>query len=262
MKQRSRRATRQTVAALVVALSASACGMLPFGFEADPCAMHSVASADPVLRIGPGRVAATSCAGMVEVRGTSYSVSDADWLIEDSLVLEPYDPISRSNYLTSSAPTFTLAGVDPAALLIAEFPKSPPAGTPAGMQVLLGAGAAMPTSVCGYADPLARGYPSEPCPLAVGRAYSVEMITKCGMDRPMGPYGGFYWRVVNPPPDPGPDSGYPGMYRDLDYGTIELTDDDHAIYVSEMGAELELERITDASAPEEDCELFDANGQP
>jgi hypothetical protein len=69
----------------------------------------------------------------------------------------------------------------------------------------------------------------------------------------MGPYGGLYWRVVNPPADPLGGSPYPGMYEDLDYGTVELLDDGRLTYVSELGAELTLERVDDPEASNKVC---------
>jgi hypothetical protein len=61
------------------------------------------------------------------------------------------------------------------------------------------------------------------------------MIVECGLEVPVGPYGGDYWRVEDPPAKPPAGSAFPSMSLHMDYGAIELVDADTLHYVSERG---------------------------
>jgi hypothetical protein len=110
-----------------------------------------------------------------------------------------------------------------------------------------------PDGICPYADPLDAQYPGDACPLQAWRTYSVQMIVECGLEVPVVPYGGDYWRVVDPPAKPPAGSAFPGMSLHMDYGTIELVGADTLKYISERGAKLVLDRITDPEAAGQVC---------
>ena len=180
---------------------------------------------------------------MVEVDGRPYSLGSGGWLDEDALELEEYGPITRANERVLYPTALALRGVDPLQFLVM---RGNGANDDRGeYRVLLGEGAGTPEAVCQYADPLDIGYPATTCPLQTGRDYSVQMVVACGLDVPVGPYGGDYWWVIDALEEPQSGNPYPGMYLGTDAGQLQLISADWAIYRSERGAELQLQRITD-----------------
>jgi hypothetical protein len=114
-------------------------------------------------------------------------------------------------------------------------------------------GGDLPRGICPYADPRDAQYPGAECPIQSGRSYAVEMIVACGLDVPLGPFGGRYWDVVNPPDVPVAGSPLPGMSIDMDYGTIKLRDGGTLEYRSERGAVLVLEPASDPKPADRTC---------
>jgi hypothetical protein len=226
----------------------TACGIFAdVGEDPTECDLKPIGTPPAGLRLGVQKVAAL-CEALVEIEGTTYSMGGGGgWLDEDALVLEEYGIISRANTDVYDPAVFALEGVDPLRLLVARVDSSVDYGEDSGMGrfwMLWGEPFAFPEDACRYADAAAADYPGEYCPLSTGRRYSAQMVMWCGLDVPVGPYGGEYWTVVDPPPPPASGSLYPGMAHGIDYGEIELLDADRVIYRSELGAELELLRIT------------------
>jgi hypothetical protein len=244
---------RSMVVAVIAAAALSACGLWEPWAGAGDCDMKPVG--EDGFRIGPKVAMATSCASSVEVDGRRYSLGVGKWLDEDSLTLTEYAPIIRAIGPVANPQTFSIEGIDPLQMLVMEGApgETDDLGPTGPYMVLWGNAGTLPEGMCAYADPLDVQYPGDVCPLQRGRTYGAEMITACGFESPMGPYGGLYWRVVNPPADPLGGSPYPGMYEDLDYGTVELLDDGRLTYVSELGAELTLERVDDPEASNKVC---------
>jgi hypothetical protein len=207
--------------------------------------------ANPGLSLEVPKVAAL-CAALAVVEGRTYSVGVGGWFDEDALVLEEYGTISAANDPSIDPTVYSLEGIDPLRLLLARGPQ-PSAEDVEEMGTYLalwGAPFDMPNGICKYADPGASGYPDDVCPLSAGHIYSVEVSMKCGLDVAQGPYGGDYWLIVDPPTGP----PYPGMYvGDIDYGRLELLNEDAAIYRSEVGAELAMRRIDDWQASAAPC---------
>lgn len=238
-----------------VAAALSACGIgLPWS-DAFDCSLRPVGDDGAGLRIGPSQAVATSCGIQVEVEGRIYSVGVGRWLDEDAVVLTEYAPITRAVGPVSKPVTFSIEGVDPREMLVMEGAEGDvddlePMGP---YMILWGSAGRMPVGMCAYADPLDVQYPGDTCPLQEGRTYGAEMIVECGLGVPMGLYGGQYWQVVDPAADPPAGSQFPGMSVGLDYGTVELLDDGALLYVSELGAELTLERTDDPDAAAKTC---------
>lgn len=250
MKQQA----RPIIVAVIVAAVVSACGIWQDVSEADDCGLKPVGEEAAGLRIGPQQVAAL-CASMVEVDGRTYTVGVGRWLDEDALVLEEYAPITRSNDRVAEPVAYSLDGIDPLQFLVmkATDQQRDDNGPMSRYLALWGQVDGQPDGICPYADPMDPQYPGDECPLKQGRTYGAEMIVACGLDVPVGPYGGDYWRVVDPPTVPPAGSPYPGMTLDLDYGTIELLDDGALEYRSESGAILILERVEDPEAAGQAC---------
>lgn len=251
------RRVRPLLVAVPLAAALAACGMYGPVMEPDDCSLKPVGEeAEAGFRIGPQQVAAL-CASQVEVDGRTYSVGVGRWLDEDALVLVEYAPITRSTDPHVEHPVaFSLEGIDPLQFLVMEANANArddngPTGPYMALWGDLGSG--QPDGICPYADPLDPQYPGDECPLQQGRTYGAEMIIDCGLHVPMGPFGGHYWRVVDPPADPPAGSQIPGMSVDLDYGTIELLDDGTLEYRGELGAKLLLERTDDPDAAEKTC---------
>jgi hypothetical protein len=223
-------------------------------FEGGPdlgdCEPRPISTPASTAIFGRGHALATTCLPIVVVQGNTYSVGSADWLLPDSLDLAPYGPITHSNALDETAPTYSLAGVDPTELLVVVFPGSASEEWNRGTRVLHGVKPALssiPQSACRYADHASRNFPLAVCPLEIGRDYRATLITLCGLHRPVGPYGGAYWRVLDPPPGSGPDLEDARRNARLRLGRITLTDADHATYRARTGEELHLRRIADPS---------------
>ena len=105
--------------------------------------------------------------------------------------------------------------------------------------VLWGAGLEVPATLCQYLDNSDPQYPARECPLEVGHTYQVEIVTACGLDGPLSsPMGGVYWEPLAVVGD---------FHGPLQYGTLELTSPDEAVFISEFGSVLELGR-TEAAA--------------
>lgn len=241
--------------ATIAAAALSACGVWQPWTSADDCEMKPVGDDAAGFRIGPA-VALALCATSVEVEGRVYTVGVGRWLDEESLSLTEYAHVTRAIGPVTDPQTYSLEGVDPLEMLVMRGDEgaADDLGPMGPYMVLWGDPPTLPVGMCGYADPLDAQYPGDVCPLQQGRTYgAVEMIIACGVDVPMGPYGGLYWRVVDPPSDPPAGSPYPGMSRDLDYGTIQLMDDGTLTYGSELGARLTLERDSDPEASDKVC---------
>ena len=176
------------------------------------------------------------------------------WLHDEALELTEYAAITRANTIVAEPIAYALAGVDPEQFLVMRGdPTYDGIGAVSGFATLWGKIAHLPASVCAYANPADAGYPADACPLHIGRTYSVQIDFRCGYERPVGPYGGAYWRVIDPPTPP---SGQPpsGLAYGADPGEIELQDADHMTFRSEMGGELQLERIDDPDLDPDPCQ--------
>jgi hypothetical protein len=233
-----------------LAASLTACGAFAnVGEDLTECDLKPIGTPPAGLRLGVQKAAAL-CAALVEIKGRTYSLGGGGaWLDENALVLEEYGTISRANTDVYDPAVFALQGVDPLRLLVAHVDPSFDYGDDPGMGrfwMVWGEPFDFPEDACRYADVAAAGYPGEYCPLSIGHTYSAQMVLWCGLDVAVGPYGGDYWTVVDPPPLPPPGSLYPGMAHGIDYGELELRDADRAIYRSELGAELKLLRINGA----------------
>jgi hypothetical protein len=237
------RPLRSITLACALAITATACGIYAnIGENGDDCELRPLEASPAALVIGIQKARA-SCASMVEVNGKPYSVGAGGWLDEHALELTRYAPISRANTIVAEPIAYALAGVDPTQFLVMRGDLADDAGASERYAVLWGEVADLPASVCQYADPAAPGYPGDACPLRTGRTYTAGMNTACGLDQPVGPYGGDYWTVIDPPGAPGEGDPYPGMYLGMDWGTVELVGPDRAVYRSERGGELELRRL-------------------
>ena len=193
---------------------------------------------------------------MAEVDGRPYSIGVGRWLDESALVLDECVVVTRSNDHIA-IPRLLAVGIDPMQLLLIRGDgRTHDLGPLGPFMVLSGEGAVLPPAICQYADPGDVQYPGDICPLRPGRTYTAGMVVRCGLDVPVGPYGGDYWRVIDPPPAPAEGEAYPRMYLDVDWGEVELIEGDRAIYRSERGAELELRRARGESAPA-GCHLAD-----
>jgi len=232
---------RPLVVGSFLAVLVSACGIYA-DISEDDCDLRPVGSSPAGFRIGIAKALAL-CAAIVEVDGRTYSVGAGGWLDEEALELTEYAPINRANTVVAEPIAYALAGVDPTQFLVMQGDPVDDAGASGRYAVLWGDIAATPASVCQYADPTSPGYPAETCALQTGRTYTAGINTACGLDQPVGPYGGDYWVVIDPPDAPTEGDPYPGMYLGMDWGTVELVAPDRAVYRSERGAELELRRI-------------------
>lgn len=242
---------RSLMVAPLLAALLTACGTFAnVGEDPTECDLKPLGTPPAGLRLGVQKAAAL-CAALVEIEGRTYSLGGGGggWLDEDALVLEEYGTISRANTDVYDPAVFALKGVDPLRLLVArvdpsvDYEEDPGPGP---FWMVWGEPFAFPKEACRYADATAAAYPGEYCPLTTERMYPAQMVMWCGLDVPVGPYGGDYWTVVDPPPPPPSGSLYPGMAHGIDYGELELLDADRAIYRSELGAEIELLRITGA----------------
>ena len=239
------RPLRSLLAASLLALAISACGIWanPGDDGSYDCGLKPLESSPAGLQIGIQKVRATLCAAEVEVEGRTYRVGGASWLHEEALKLTEYAPITRANTTVVEPIAYALADVDPVQFLMMWVDPVPGPGPARRWGTLWGDIPRVPASVCQYANPADAGYPADACPMATGRTYSAVMNTYCGLDQPVGPYGGDWWTVVDPPDPPAEDQPYPGMGFARDFGTIELVGSDRALYRSELGAELELRRL-------------------
>jgi len=241
--------------AMALALLASACGVHAGpGDEGDDydCGLRPLESGPAGLRIGIQKARATLCAAEVEVGGRTYTVGDTSWLHEEAFELTEYAPITRANTTVAEPIAYELADVDPEQFLV--MLDDPAAHRPGRFATLWGDIRHLPASVCQYANPGAAGYPADACPLQTGRTYSVQIDFRCGYERPIGPYGGAYWRVIDPPAAQPSGQPPPGLAYGADPGEIELHDADHMTFRSEMGGELQLERIDDPDLNPDPCE--------
>lgn len=234
---------RSVLLASFLGVIASACGIYA-NIGGDDCDLRPVESSPTGLRIGIQQARA-SCASAAEVDGRTYYVGAGRWLDEETLVLEEYGRISRANDRIADPTVFALAGVDPLAILLMRGDGRTDDRGDLGPYMVLSGARAMPESVCPYADPADPSYPNQPCPLRTGRTYTVQIDFACGLEVPVGPYGGDYWQVIDPPSAPASGQPYPGMYLGANPGELELVDADHLTFRSERGGELQLKRITD-----------------
>jgi hypothetical protein len=247
------RVRRSLTIAFIGAAVLSACGIWGTISENDDCGLRPLGQQPTGLRIGP-QPAAASCASQVEVDGRVYGVGVGRWLDEDALVLTVYGQITRSNEVVREPIAYALQGVDPLEFLVMKANGDRDDSGPMRPYLALwGAVDGQPEGICPYADPLDPQYAGDECSLQRGRTYAAEMNVVCGLDVPIGPYGGEYWLVVDPPAEPPAGTAYPGMYQDLDYGTIELLADGSLRYRSERGAQLRLEPAGDPKAGERVC---------
>ena len=243
--------TRPALVAMVLVALISACSA--FGnvaVDGEGCELEPLGAAPVGFVIGVQRVAATLCSSQVVVDGRPYEPECPMWLDEEALVLEEYGRISAANVPIVDPTVYALPGVDPRSLLVSRGDCAPDqSGARGEYWVLDGQGFPLTAAVCRYADPSIEGYPIDVCPIETG-TYHVNLIVECGLDVPIGPYGGDYWTVVDPP-EATDEGTYPGMYsgQGVDFGYLELVDADHATYRSEAGAILHLERITDVELP-------------
>jgi hypothetical protein len=230
--------------ALLIASAVSACGLYGSVSEDYDCDLKPLAAAPTGFSIGPQRVAAL-CAALVEVDGRTYSTGCGRFLDEDKLLLDEYGIISRANQPVEDPAVYALRGVDPLLVLVSR------AACPGGFWLLVGEpfSGHLPATICEYADPADGGYPSDACPMRAGSIFGAWLVIGCGLDVPLGPFGGEVWMIVDPPAL-NADNRYPGLSAEnTDFGEIELVDQDHAIYRSEVGGVLGLRRMTDVPAP-------------
>ena len=238
---------RRALVALLIAAAVSACGLRGGVSEEDDCDLQPLATSPAGFSIGPERAAAL-CAGSVEVDGRTYSPSCGRFLDEDKLLLEEYGTISRANQPVEDPVVYALRGVDPLQVLVSRGTCHIDDFATGDFWVLVSA-FPLPTSICQYADPSDGGYPADSCPLEAGRTYSAVLVIGCGLDVPQGPFGGEIWMITDPPAL-NADNRYPGLSAEnTDFGEVEVVDQDHAIYRSEVGAVLELRRISEEPAP-------------
>jgi hypothetical protein len=238
---------RRAVAALLIASAVSACGLHGGVSEENDCDLKPLAPAPTGFSIGPERVAAL-CAGSVEVDGRIYSPSCGRFLDEDKLLLDEYGTISRANQPFEDPVVYAVRGVDPLQVLVSRGTCLVDDFATGSFWVLVSA-YPLPTSICKYADPSDGGYPADACPLQAGSTYSAVLVIGCGLDVPQGPFGGAIWMITDPPAL-NADGRYPGLSAEnTDFGEIELVDQDHAIYRSEVGGVLELSRISEEPVP-------------
>jgi len=241
---------RRAVVALLIASALSACGLHGNVGEEDDCDLKPLASAPAGFSIGPQRVAAL-CAAEVEVEGRTYSTGCGRFLDEDKLVLEEYGVISRANQPVEDPVVYALRGVDPLQVLVSHATCQVDDFTTGAFWLLISQpfSGHLPSAICEYADPSDVQYPGDACPLQAGRTYTAWLVIGCGLDEPQGPFGGEIWMITDPPALDG-DGRYPGLSAEnTDFGEIEVVDQDHAIYRSEVGAVLELRRISEEPAP-------------
>lgn len=253
------RHVRPLVVGALVAVLLSACGIWAnVGEDGDDCDLRPIGVAPSASGLSFGiQTVAALCAAMAEVDGRPYSIGAGRWLDESALVLEEYGLVTRANDHIADPQAFSLRGIDPMQFLIIHGDgRTDGSGEVSRYMTLWGEGAVTSPAMCQYADPADVGYPGDICPLRTGRTYTAGMVVRCGLEVPVGPYGGDYWMVVNPPPAPAEGQTYPGMYLDVDWGQVELIDTDTAVYRSERGVELELRRAGGASAPA-GCHLAD-----
>jgi hypothetical protein len=236
-----------------VALAASACGIYADQGD-DECDLRPLESTPASWRIGVQKALATLCAATVEVDGRTYYAGGGRWLDEKSLVLEEYGRITRANYRVADPTVFALHGVDPLAVVLMRGDGSADDLGDGLYTVLTGEGYALPASICPYADPADPGYPNQQCPLQTGRTYSVQLDFRCGYEAPVGPYGGAYWLVIDPPVALASGQPPSGLSYGADPGEIELQDADHMTFRSELGGELQLERIDDPDVSPAPCQ--------
>ena len=233
--------------ALLIASAVSACGLFGSVSEDDDCDLKPLDAAPSGYSIGPESVAAL-CAAEAEVDGRTYSISCGRFLDEDKLLLDEYGTISRANGYVEDPVVYALRGVDPLQVLVNPGTCQVDDFATGAFWVLVSA-FPLPTGICEYADPGDLAYPADACPLQAGRTYSAALSIGCGLDKPQGPFGGDLWMIEDPPTLNAEDR-YPGLSAEnTDFGEIELVDQDHAIYRSEVGGVLALRRMTDEPAP-------------
>lgn len=239
--------------ALLIAIAVSACGLYGNGGdrgEDDECDLKPLAAAPTGFSIGPQRVAAL-CQALVEVDGRTYSTGCGRFLDEDKLLLDEYGIISRANQPVEDPAVYALRGVDPLQVLVSRATCYVDDFATGAFWLLIAEpfSGHLPTGICEYADPDDVQYPGDACPLRAGRTYFAALVIGCGLDVPQGPFGGDLWMIADPPAL-NADGRYPGLSgENTDFGQIELVDQDHAIYRSEVGGVLELRRMTDVPAP-------------
>jgi hypothetical protein len=222
------------------------CAVVVFGLAvavADPmgdCNPRPVKREGFLSQLRTATASATSCAPLIRVDGHDYGPSAGRWLDEGALVLQEYGPITHASWSFAEPVAYALEGVDPTQLLVM---KTAPGKEDWGAFTLLLGGdrRQLPSQVCGYADSTDEWYPSDDCPIAVGRRYLAEMKTSCGLDEVFGPYGGHYWRVIDPP------RRVPrAMSNKTAHGTVELLPEGRLRFKSNGGAVLFLETTSDA----------------
>ena len=238
--------------ALLIASAVSACGLSGSGNggEGDECDLKPLAAAPNGFSIGPQRVAAL-CAALVEVKGRTYATGCGRFLDEEKLLLDEYGTISRANQPVGDPAVYALRGVDPLQVLVSHATCLVDDFAPGAFWLLTAEpfSGHLPTGICEYVDPGDVGYPADACPLQAGRTYTAALSMGCGLDVPQGPFGGDLWMIVDPP-TLNAEGRYPGLGgENTDFGQIELIDQDHAIYRSEVGGVLDLRRMTDVPAP-------------
>jgi hypothetical protein len=238
------------VAFSVIASTAlAACGLIP-GLDdpLDDCDPWPIGETGLQLQFGPGAVSATTCEPVIRVDGLDYYPDVGRWLDEDDLSLREYGPITHASWPVGDTVAYALEGVDPERVLVIKTAPTKESGE-WGQYTLLRRDGLLPRSVCDDADTTDPYYPSRECPLVVGQRYPTEMKTACGLEKTMGPYGGSYWRVIDPP------QRIPrAMSRKTAHGTMELLPDGRLRFRSNGGGVLFL-ATTEGSAEDVACRL-------
>jgi hypothetical protein len=235
---------------LLASLAIAACGLLP-GLDdpSDDCDPRPIGETGLLPQLGAATVSATSCVALIRVDGVDYFPNGGGWLDEDALVLREYGPITHASWEVGEPVAYALDGVDPTQVLVMKTARPIDPGEGEGLYTLLRRGGEIPMTLCNYADKSDRYYPTDWCPIDVGKRYKATMRTICGLAKTMGPYGGSYWRVINPPNE------LPRhLSRKEAHGTVELLADGRLRFRANAGAVLLLES-TPGSLEDVACQM-------
>lgn len=234
----------------LAALVVTGCGLLPGIARPDDCDPKPVEEWGTSSWLAPDVASATLCTGsIVRVDGRDYGPWGGRWLNEEALILHEHGRITHSHIPVAEPVAYELEGVPAERILIMK--TIPSRGSEDGKYTVLRAGSGpLPLRLCDYADPVDSLYPVTDSPIPEGHQYSAWIIPLCHLRRPVGPYGGSYWRVIDPP-DHLPEVGM--KWGRTDHGSIELLPNGRLRYVAEKGAVLELEMIGDPGPGERGC---------
>jgi hypothetical protein len=236
----------------LAALVVTGCGLLPGIASDDECDPKPVEEWGTSSWLAPAVASATLCTGViVRVDGRDYGPWGGGWLNEEALILHEHGRITHSHIPVGEPVAYELEGVPAERILIMKTVPSGTVGSEDGTYTVLRAGSGpVPPRLCDYADPGDSQYPVTDCPIPQGGQYSASIIPLCHLRRLVGPYGGTYWRVLDPP-DHLPEVGM--QWGRTDHGTIELLPNGRLRYVAEKGAVIELEMIDDPGIGERGC---------